>query len=50
MIDEPAKAAWEKRADELKPVLLVSTDAKPAQREQVKWSWFAKDFRAISAA
>jgi thiol-disulfide isomerase/thioredoxin len=48
--DEAAKAAWEKQAEALKVALLASTDAKPAQREQVEWSMFAKDFRATSAA
>ena len=48
--DDVAKAAWEKQTEALKVALLASTDAKPAQREQVEWSMFAKDFRATSAA
>jgi len=50
VIDEAAKTAWEQQVDGLKQALLASTDAKPAQREQVEWSLFAKDFRATSAA
>ena len=48
--DDAAKAAWEKQTEALKAALLASSDAKPAQREQVEWSMFAKDFRATSAA
>jgi thiol-disulfide isomerase/thioredoxin len=48
--DEDAKAAWEKKSDELKHALLDSKDATAVQKEGIDWSLFAKDFRATSAA
>jgi hypothetical protein len=48
--DEDAKAAWEKRADELRRALLAAPDAAPKLKEEVDWYYFAKDFRATSAA
>ncbi len=48
--DEAAKAAWQKKSDELKQALMASSDATPKQKEGVEWSFFARDFRATSAA
>ena len=49
-IDETAKAAWAKKADELRQALLASPDALPAQREAVEWTYFVREFRATAMA
>jgi thiol-disulfide isomerase/thioredoxin len=50
VVDQEAKAAWEKKTDALKQALLASSDAPAATRETIEWSNFAKDFRATTAA
>lgn len=50
IIDEPAKAAWEKKAEELKQALLAAPDAPLVAKEQVEWSYFSNDFRRALAA
>lgn len=50
IVDEPAKAAWDKQAADLMQALLVAVDAPPATRETAEWDLFSKDFRATSAA
>ena len=49
-IDEAAKAAWEARGEALRRALLASSDATPVQKERMDWYFFAKDFRATTAA
>jgi thiol-disulfide isomerase/thioredoxin len=49
-IDEAAKAAWEARGDALRRTLLASPDATPVQKERMDWYFFARDFRATTAA
>jgi len=50
IVDEPAKAAWDKKAADLMQALLVAVDVSPATREAAEWDLFSKDFRATSAA
>ncbi|SDS04927.1 TlpA disulfide reductase family protein [Opitutus sp. GAS368] len=50
VIDEGAKAAWGKKADELRQALLASPDALPGEREGVEWIFFVRDFHATAAA
>ncbi|HRE84286.1 MAG TPA: TlpA disulfide reductase family protein [Opitutaceae bacterium] len=50
IVDEPAKEAWERKAEELKQALLVAEDAPLAAKEQVEWSYFSEDFREVMAA
>ena len=50
VIDEAAKAAWERKVEELGSALLASADAPLSAREVVEWSRFGRDFRATSAA
>lgn len=50
IVDEVAKAAWEKQVEQLTQALLASTDAPATAREPVEWGMFAKDFRATSTA
>ncbi len=49
-LDEDAKAAWEKKADQLRAAFLASKDAKIEQKEALDWGLFAKSFRATAAA
>jgi thiol-disulfide isomerase/thioredoxin len=50
VVDEAAKAAWEKQAEEFRDKLLAAPDAKPELKEGIEWMRFALAFRATSAA
>ena len=50
VIDQAAKSAWETKGDALRQALLASADATSEQKEGVAWYFFAKDFRATTAA
>jgi thiol-disulfide isomerase/thioredoxin len=50
VIDQDAKTAWENKGEALRKDLLASTDAALEQKEAVDWYFFAKDFRATTAA
>jgi thiol-disulfide isomerase/thioredoxin len=50
VIDQEAKTAWENKGEALRKELVASTDATLEQKEGVAWYFFAKDFRATTAA
>lgn len=50
VVDDVAKAAWDKQADDFRDQLLASADAKLELKESIEWMRFAFAFRATSAA
>ncbi|MBP7140940.1 MAG: TlpA family protein disulfide reductase [Opitutaceae bacterium] len=50
VIDETAKAKWTAKLAELRQAMAAATDVPPGPREEMDWSAFAKDFRAMTQA
>jgi len=49
VVDEPAKAQWTIRVEQLRQALLAAADSQPEQRESVEFSDFAAESRRLQA-